>query len=151
GTPSLFEQEASREFYRGLVMDDAFWPLVDFRLLHAGERLVAAHFGFFHAGRFLWYKPSFDPELGSLGAGEVLLKHLITAAAAEGAQEFDFTRGNEGFKQRFATVTRMNHWVCRPGLWDKLRSAAKRGRDWARAQKAKRPQAATPPSAPATE
>ncbi len=128
GTPSLFEKAEHRRFYEQLVADDELWPVVDFRLVRAGERIVAAHFGFFHDARFVWYKPSFDAELSSMGPGEVLLKYLIAAAVAEGAREFDFTRGSEGFKQRFATVTRSNYFVQRRTLMQRMRSAAGRVR-----------------------
>lgn len=128
GTPSLFESAENRAFYDGIVADDELWPMTDFRLLFAGERLAAAHFGFFHHRRFIWYKPSFDPELSSLGPGEVLLKHLIEAAACEGAVEFDFTRGGEAFKQRFATVIRSNFVIRRRTLAQRLRAAASRAK-----------------------
>ncbi len=127
-TPSLFETEAHRRFYEQLVVNDTLWPMVDFRLVYAGDRVVATHFGFFHDQRFIWYKPSFDPELSNLGPGEVLLKYLIAAASDEGAREFDFTRGGEGFKQRFATVTRNNHVISRRPLLQRIRSAAGRVR-----------------------
>jgi len=127
-TPSLFESEAHRRFYEQLVVNDILWPMVDFRLVYAGDRVVATHFGFFHDQRFIWYKPSFDPELANLGPGEVLLKYLIAAAADEGAREFDFTRGGEGFKQRFATVNRNNYVITRRPLLQRLRSAAGRVR-----------------------
>jgi len=128
GTPSLFENPEHRLFYERLITNDDLWPMIDFRIVHAGERAVATHFGFFHDRRFVWYKPSFDAELSSMGPGEVLLKHLIAAAVAEGAHEFDFTRGGEGFKQRFATVTKNNYLISRRTLAQRLRSAASRVR-----------------------
>ncbi len=127
-TPSLFEAAENRAFYTGIVTDDELWPMTDFRMLLAGDRMAAAHFGFFHHRRFIWYKPSFDPELSSLGPGEVLLKHLIEAAASEGAAEFDFTRGGEAFKQRFATVIRGNFVIRRRTLAQRLRAAASRAK-----------------------
>jgi CelD/BcsL family acetyltransferase involved in cellulose biosynthesis len=133
-TPSLFETEDHRRFYEQLVVNETLWPMVDFRLVYAGDRVVATHFGFFHDQRFIWYKPSFDPEISNLGPGEVLLKYLIAAAADEGAREFDFTRGGEGFKQRFATVTRNNYVVSRRSLMQKVRAAAGRVRRMLRKQ-----------------
>jgi hypothetical protein len=50
------------------------------------------------------------------------------------AQEFDFTRGGEGFKQRFATVTRNNYVVSRRSLMQKVRAAAGRVRRMLRKQ-----------------
>ena len=135
-TPSMFAQPEHRQFYERMIDDEVLWPFVDFRLVKAGDRAVATHFGFFHDRRFVWYKPSFDPELSSMGPGEVLLKLLIAAAVAEGAVEFDFTRGNEGFKQRFATVIRQNYRIHRPTLIQRLRSVASRVRSSIRARAA---------------
>lgn len=124
-TPSLFEQSEHRKFYLNLIADSDLWPFVDFRLLYAGDRVVAAHFGFMTQHRFLWYKPTFDPNLAPLGPGEVLLKHLIEATVAEQAIEFDFTRGNEAFKLRFANAMRWNYFVYRPNLVHRIRSIAR--------------------------
>ncbi len=123
-TPSLFENLDHRHFYERLINNEELWPMVDFRLVYAGDRVVATHYGFFHDRRFIWYKPSFDAELSAIGPGEVLLKLLIAAAVEEGALEFDFTRGGEGFKQRFATVTKNNYLISRRSLVQRMRSAA---------------------------
>lgn len=135
-TPSMFEKAEHRRFYERMIDDDILWPYVDFRVVRAGDRAVAAHFGFFHDRRFIWYKPSFDAELSAMGPGEVLLKYLIAAAVEEGAVEFDFTRGNEGFKQRFATVIRQNYRIHRPTLIQRARAVASRVRSSIRARAA---------------
>jgi CelD/BcsL family acetyltransferase involved in cellulose biosynthesis len=81
-------------------------PVLRFTRVDWNDRPIAFHFGFCHAGRFLWYKPSFAIDLARRSPGEVLLRHLLLAAAAEGATAFDFGLGNEAFKHRFATHTR---------------------------------------------
>lgn len=147
-TPSLFQQPEHRLFYQNLVTDPDLWPLLDFRVLYAGDKAVAAHFGFLTGNRMLWYKPSFDPEFAPLGPGEVLLKHLVEAAVAAQASELDFTRGNEAFKHRFANATRWNHLVHRPNLTQRLHALARAGRDWTRRKLPSmyRPKTATFPS-----
>lgn len=104
--PSLFLDDKNREFYRRVTqyLDPAGW--LRFTEVRLDGRLVAAHFGFFHANRFTWYKPTFDPELARYSPGEVLLKRLIERADAEEATEFDFTIGDEAFKRRFSTKVR---------------------------------------------
>lgn len=102
-TPSQFLQESQRAFYRAATQRLQRLEAVRFTEIHLDERLVAAHFGFHWGGRFVWYKPCFDPELARLSPGEVLLKRLIELAVEEGAELFDFTIGGERFKQRFAT------------------------------------------------
>lgn len=104
--PSLFTDNTARAFYRTLTgnLDGTGWlRFTDVRL---NGRLAAAHFGFFYAGRFVWYKPTYEPALAKHSPGEVLLKRLIERAQTDNAVELDFTIGEEAFKYRFATKTR---------------------------------------------
>jgi CelD/BcsL family acetyltransferase involved in cellulose biosynthesis len=136
-TPSLFDRPEHVEFHRLLIADEEMWPMVDFRLLYAGDVLVAAHFGFMLRGRFIWYRPAYDPAHAALGPGEVLMKFLIAASVADGCGEFDFTRGNEGFKQRFATVIRRNSMAHCPTVMQRVRAVAAQGRVWLNSRRAK--------------
>ncbi len=105
-SPSLFLDPLNRAFYRAVVerLDDT--GVMRFSTITLNGDLVAAHFGFLHAGKFIWYKPSFEPTLSKHSPGEVLLKYLLAEAARERASEFDFTIGDEAFKMRFATTVR---------------------------------------------
>lgn len=103
---SQFIDPRQREFYRKLV--DAFFPagyLKFFNVALAGAP-IAFHFGFEFAGKFYWYKPSFDIQYVKKSPGEVLLKTLFEYAIAKGLAEFDFTAGSEEFKYRFANRVR---------------------------------------------
>ena len=106
GEQSLFLQEHAREFYRRLTNRLDATGQIRFTTVRLDGRLVAAHFGFYHAKRFIWYKPTFEPDLAKLSPGEVLIKKLLELARDEGAQVFDFTIGNEPFKLRFASGVR---------------------------------------------
>ena len=105
-TPSLFNDPRNREFYHAMVARLA--PAGVVRLLEVvlDGRVVAAHLGFVHGGRFTWYKPTFDPAYARFSPGEVLLKRLLEDAQKEPVDEFDFTVGDEAFKLRFATRVR---------------------------------------------
>jgi CelD/BcsL family acetyltransferase involved in cellulose biosynthesis len=70
-------------------------------VLRVDDRPVAYHLGFEVDGRFTWYKPSFDVDYWDCGAGEVLLRRLFEYVRGQPVDEFDFTRGGEGFKDRF--------------------------------------------------
>ena len=118
--PSLFTKAGNREFYRRVTIRLGPSGVLRFTTIRLDGTLVAAHFGFLQAGRFTWYKPSFDPALAHLSPGEVLIKRLLERAKQEGAAEFDFTIGDEPFKLRFATRVRD---VVRVHLTDSLRKA----------------------------
>ncbi|MFO0947239.1 MAG: GNAT family N-acetyltransferase [Planctomycetota bacterium] len=104
--PSLFLDERNREFFRRMVryLGPSGW--LRCTTVKLDGRLLAAHLGSFHAKRFTWYKPTYDPAFAKHSPGEVLLKRLVERAIAEGAEEFDFTIGDEAFKDRFATKVR---------------------------------------------
>jgi CelD/BcsL family acetyltransferase involved in cellulose biosynthesis len=108
GDESLFLNEDSREFYKGLVACSDFADFGCFDALKAGDRDVAYHFGLYGAATFIWYKPTFDMNLQQEGPGEVLFKLLVEHASATGHSYFDFSRGDEPFKLRFANVQRRN-------------------------------------------
>jgi len=111
GGRSLFLDATARRFYGTLI--DNFDPTVELRfsVLEASGRAVAYHFGFEVDGRFTWYKPSFDVDLAQVGVGEVLIKRLLEYIRPRTVHEFDFTRGSESFKDRFANHRGRNtHW-----------------------------------------
>ena len=102
-SPSLFESAVHRDFYRRLAghAGDAGADFIRFTVVEWCQRPIAFHFGFSHAGRYLWYKPSFDTEFARYSPGEVLLRQLFIAAVREDAAIFDFGLGDEAFKSRF--------------------------------------------------
>ena len=108
GDESLFLNDHSREFYKGLVACADFAEFGCFDALKAGDRDVAYHFGLYSTATFIWYKPTFDMNLQHEGPGEVLFKALVEHASAAGHSYFDFSRGDEPFKLRFANVQRRN-------------------------------------------
>ncbi len=52
------------------------------------------------------YNSSFDPTLGSLAPGVVLIGQLLEEAARDGCRVFDLLRGDEPYKYRFGAVDR---------------------------------------------
>jgi len=108
---SLFHDPLNRGFYRELVAALHGTDWLRFSVVEWEGRPIAFHFGFCYAGRFVWYKPSFDISLVKHSPGEVLLKLLFEYAIAQKLSEFDFTVGGEGFKHRFANLIRTNHRI----------------------------------------
>jgi CelD/BcsL family acetyltransferase involved in cellulose biosynthesis len=104
--PSLFLAEDQRAFYRRFTETLGASGVLRFTAIRLDGKLVAGHYGFHYAGRFTWYKPTYEPGLSKVSPGEVLLKRLLELAREEAAGEFDFTLGDEAFKLRFATRSR---------------------------------------------
>ena len=71
--------------------------------VHAGPRLLAAHFGIRSEGVLHWWFPVYDPELAGFAPGWILLRELTAAAPALGLTRIDLGRGDDEYKRRAKT------------------------------------------------
>jgi len=113
--PSIFVDSHQREYYRDIVTSIGPKGWLRFTRLEWSGHPIAFHFGLNYHKRFLYGIPSFEVELLRHSPGEVLLRHLLLAAIAEGAEVFDFGPGEEAYKYRFATSeVRLVTWGVYP-------------------------------------
>lgn len=70
--------------------------------LHAGDRLIAAHFGLRSSTIWHFWFSSYDLELYKLGPGINLVDHCAMAAQEHGLSAIDFGRGDADYKLLFA-------------------------------------------------
>lgn len=77
--------------------------LVELRL---GGRAIAALYAMRGGRSWFYYGSGFSARFSRLSPGLVLLKESIRLAAQEGAAEFDFLRGEESYKQPWASGNR---------------------------------------------
>jgi CelD/BcsL family acetyltransferase involved in cellulose biosynthesis len=90
-----------RRFYELIIETfDPAGPL-RFSVLEIAGRAVAYHFGFEFDGAFLYYKPTFDIDYWDYSLGDVLLGRLLDYFRQRGLRRFDFTIGDEAYKNRF--------------------------------------------------
>jgi len=116
GDSSLFQKEHNRTFYKQLVTHPHFDEIGEFHRLGIGEEqsiTAGFHLGLKARNSFIWYKPSFNLNLENAGPGEVLLLSLIEYSLKKGYSVFDFTRGDEAFKHRFANHVERNRRAYR--------------------------------------
>jgi CelD/BcsL family acetyltransferase involved in cellulose biosynthesis len=80
---------------------------------------VAFHYGFLYGRGLLWYKPSFSNQHAQLSPGKVLIAELFKYCHAHALAEFDFTIGEDAYKEHFTNVKRYNikFQTFRNGLW----------------------------------
>ena len=118
GSGGMFAVEENRLFFRNLV--EAFDPAVTLRfaVLRLGDHPVAIHFGFEVDRRYTWYVPTFDVDQWNDYPGLVLLRRLFDYARGRKLAEFDFTIGDEEYKNRFANHILRNYelTVYPPGI-----------------------------------
>jgi CelD/BcsL family acetyltransferase involved in cellulose biosynthesis/glycosyltransferase involved in cell wall biosynthesis len=67
--------------------------------LHLGDALAAVSYGYYAAGRTVYYLPGFDPGFDRYSPGNLLLAEAIEYAIEhDQACAFDFLRGGEAYK-----------------------------------------------------
>ncbi|MBB6091643.1 CelD/BcsL family acetyltransferase involved in cellulose biosynthesis [Povalibacter uvarum] len=133
-SPSLFRSETPREFYRQITAALAPTGGVQYTAVSLDGRVVAQHFGLRSRDTLIWYKPAFDVALREHSPGDVLLKALVQNAQDAGLAELDFSRGDETFKNRFASLVRYDrnflwHRHCGKRTLAKLKEHARTIRD----------------------
>lgn len=69
-------------------------------------RAVAAWYGFRFAGVDYFYQSGRDPAWDRHRVGAALLEHTMRDAFADGMREYRLLRGDEAYKQRYASETR---------------------------------------------
>jgi CelD/BcsL family acetyltransferase involved in cellulose biosynthesis len=107
---SLFLHPEVQDFYHRLVENlPSDW--LDFSEVIFNGETIAYHFGFLYNQKYVWYKPAFNVQYAKRSPGEVLLRFLIENALEKRVKEFDFTIGDEPFKQRFSNLVRYNYKI----------------------------------------
>jgi CelD/BcsL family acetyltransferase involved in cellulose biosynthesis len=76
--------------------------------LRIGDRRAAAMLVLHDAWAAYHYIAGFDPALGAVSPGTILIAHAIDRAHDDGLAEFDFLRGAEPYKYRFGARDRWN-------------------------------------------
>jgi CelD/BcsL family acetyltransferase involved in cellulose biosynthesis len=105
GSEAIFSARTT-EFHRHAAqrLAEIGWAAVF--VLSVEDAARAVLYGFRHGDRFAFYQSGHDPEWRPRAVGTVLLGHVLRWAAAEGLREFDFLRGNEDYKRRWANGAR---------------------------------------------
>jgi len=75
-------------------------------LLAAGEQVIAAIYCYKFGGKFSFYQSGYDPTWGDCSPGALIMLHAVREAINEGADEFDFLRGEESYKSLWTNTAR---------------------------------------------
>ena len=142
GVADIFALPGHREFYQALAVQRGF---VHVSRLDVGAQTAAANLGLIVRGRYYHLLASYDGgELSKFGPGAAHMHDLMRTAIERGCTAFDFTIGDERYKQewcdtqitlydhvapatlrgwpvalRFYTVGRLKRWIKQtPMLWN---------------------------------
>jgi CelD/BcsL family acetyltransferase involved in cellulose biosynthesis len=125
--PGAFASRAARAFHA-----DAARSLLDAGMLRLHTLTLdgvtrAALYCFQKGSRCYYYLGGFEPEMARLSLGTVLTARAIRhAIEQDGAAEFDFLRGDEGYKYKWGAQDRYNLRlsITRPGVRSALLEGA---------------------------
>lgn len=67
-----------------------------------GQQTVAALLAFHYGGRACYYQSGWNPAIAELSPGSLCVARAVRAAIEEGLTVFDFLRGDEPYKRRWA-------------------------------------------------
>jgi CelD/BcsL family acetyltransferase involved in cellulose biosynthesis len=104
GKRSVYAAPESCQFIRTLFAK--LGSATRFGVLEFDGRPLAWHVGFQVNGKFLLYQHTFDLDASEYTPGELLLWNLFEYAKHQVAREFDFGKGDEPYKNRFANHSR---------------------------------------------
>lgn len=137
-TRTVFSEARGRAFFREALTGLAQDGLAKLYLLRAGNSLTAFSLSFIGDGVHYYYIPGFDQNFAKDSPGHLLLRELIREAHEMELGLFDFMRGDEEYKYRWANTHdyTMRLLVSKQDLWSKTGFAIRKSffasRDWAR-------------------
>ncbi len=108
---NFFDRPGAPDFFRGLAAEFAADRTLRLHRLDVDGQLAAMTLSLVHGGdrsprEWGLYNSAFEPDLGALAPGLVLIGELIRIAAEDGCDVFDLLRGAEPYKYRFGAVDR---------------------------------------------
>jgi CelD/BcsL family acetyltransferase involved in cellulose biosynthesis len=106
--PGVCADPAVRRFHSEAAKRLSGASMLRLYLLQIAGSPVAAYYGFAARGVAYAYLSGFDPDHSRLRPGAQIMGHAIEAAIGEGAREFHFLRGGEGYKYTWGAVDRPN-------------------------------------------
>ena len=105
GIPDIFAPPGHREFYLDLVSNPKTRHLVHVSRVDIGTDCAAANFGIVFGDCYYHVLASIvDAEVARYGPGVLHLRELMARAIKLGLKRFDFTVGDEPYKQEWSDV-----------------------------------------------
>lgn len=85
-------------------------------------RIVAALYCYHYMGKVYYYQSGFDPDWYRYSTGLVLCAFALRRAIEEGAQEFDFLRGDHSYKEAWSQSSRTTRtlYLAKPAIPSRL-------------------------------
>jgi CelD/BcsL family acetyltransferase involved in cellulose biosynthesis len=109
GKPGTLKDEDKKKFHLSVAAN--LLPKNNIRLytLNENDNIIAALYGFQYGGSIFYFQSGYDPEWSEYSPGTLLMWNAMNDAIQEGAQLFDFLRGDESYKKLWADNIRITY------------------------------------------
>jgi CelD/BcsL family acetyltransferase involved in cellulose biosynthesis len=105
GGRPLFSGDHVAAFYRDLTHARPGAARVLLSAMELDGRVIAAHWGLVHKGRLYSLLPSYDEAHATVSPGLHLMLSIMEWCCDNGVTVFDFTIGDEGYKEKWSDET----------------------------------------------
>jgi CelD/BcsL family acetyltransferase involved in cellulose biosynthesis len=106
GRQSSFCDGKVAEFHESVLPSLAEAGMARIHLVKVDDKTVAALYGFVLGNKFCFYQSGIDSDWHRFSLGSIVLGRAIEHAIMSGQTEFDFLRGDEPYKSRWASQKR---------------------------------------------
>lgn len=136
GSRDLFAEPGYLDFYRSLAFEPATGAEVVVNSMHAGDAVVATHWGASYRGRYYWILPTYAAgQWMRFSCGRALMNAMIEWSIDHGFAIFDLTVGDEAYKKDWADHSLpLYEWRQAVTLPGRCFLALQDLKGWARAQ-----------------
>ena len=103
---NMFEKQYYKDFYLSLIKSNFKFLKTHISAIKVGNNYISTHVGFYNDNTYFYLMPSFDEVNFKLySSGNILLESLVKFAQLSEIDIFDFTIGNEKYKQKWSNET----------------------------------------------
>lgn len=130
GITTVFTSEGIQAFHRRLAGQFLKEKILNLQFLTDGENAVSALYSFHYKRKIYFYQSGFDPAWRAWSVGAVMIAVALRRAFQDGLEEFDFLKGDEGYKALWMNAVREERALsaCNRSLRGMVWGAASRGR-----------------------
>lgn len=128
GLPGTLHAPARRQFYYELARALQARKRLEFWVLEADGKIVAAQFGLRHNDTVFSLQEGFDPDYSADSVGYVLRSQVLKQVISEGVRQYDFLGGTDDSKIRWGAQVKnyLNLHFARPLTRGSLHLSLKR-------------------------
>jgi CelD/BcsL family acetyltransferase involved in cellulose biosynthesis len=119
---AIASDAATRRFYEEVAQSAERFGYLCLYFLEWNGKLLAAHFGLAHGGRYFSPKVAFDETLRSYAPGHLIVGEILKDCAARNIAEYDITGANDDWKMKWTAEARdkFHYFIFRPGLTGRM-------------------------------